>query len=96
MLRLMSRWLFAAHASTQACVALSAAYLAFYIHRTDVGFQLTLQKRLLACWFVVVFLSEVLHHLSGHRRRLPQAVAAAPRPLAGRGSLELDAEAARP
>ena len=66
-LRVLSRWLHAVHVSTQACVALSAAHFAFYIHRTDVCFQLTLQKRLLACWFLIVLASEVLHVLAGRR-----------------------------
>jgi len=75
-LRLLSGWLNAAHISTRSCVALSAAYLAFYLHRTDVGFQLTLQKRLLAVWFAVVLMSEVLRRLTGRRRaaRVPAAV----------------------
>ncbi|MBL8848589.1 MAG: hypothetical protein JNG89_02855 [Planctomycetaceae bacterium] len=67
-LRALSGWLSASHVSTQACVALSAAYMAFYLHRTDVGFQITLQKRLLAVWFGVVLVSEVLRRLPGRKR----------------------------
>ena len=63
-----------------ACVALSAAYLAFYIHRTDICFQVTLQKRLLATWFVVVLASEVLHHLPGRRSRFARVPATVRRP----------------
>lgn len=89
-LRLLSRWLHAPHAATRACVALSAANMAFYIHRTDVAYQLTLQKRLIACWLVVVFASEALHQLSGRR------AGAAPtrRQLAAEDAAEFDAEAA--
>lgn len=94
MLRLMSRWLCASHTSTRVWIALSAAYFAFYMHRTDIGFQLTLQKRLLACWFVVVFVSEVLHQLAG-RRRSPRAVALRSRARVGRVLPDLDAEVAR-
>ena len=82
-LRLISRWLCAAHTSSQVCVALSAAYLAFFLHRTDIGFQLTLQKRLLACWFIVVCVSEVLHQLNG-RRRLTRRTVIAGAPVTGR------------
>ena len=94
-LRLLSRWLHAAHVSSQACVALSAAYLAFYIHRTDVCFQLTLQKRLIACWFLIAIASEVLRVLSGRRRWAPRPAAARVRPVHWDDIRERDTEAVR-
>lgn len=48
---------------TGALVAILAAYWAFYIHRNDVIFQLTLSRRILMAWVLFVLLSVFLDAL---------------------------------
>lgn len=45
-------------------VALMGSYWAFYIHRNDLGFQLTLEKRILLIWLMCTLASVILRETS--------------------------------
>lgn len=62
-LRIGSLWLDSGRLTTRAAVAVGAAYWAFYIHRNDLGYELSLLKRVLLVWLAVVLVSEAAHRL---------------------------------
>lgn len=85
-LRLGSIWLANRRLTTRAGVALAGAYWAFYIHRNDLGFELSLMKRVLLVWFLVVCVAEAVHRLGmayGRRARpsAPRGVVRPGRPV---------------
>jgi len=59
-LRLGSIWMSASGVTTRSGVALVAAYWAFYIHRNDLGYELSLLKRVLIVWGLVALVSETI------------------------------------
>jgi hypothetical protein len=60
-LRLGSIWMATRRMNVRAGVALGAAYWAFYIHRNDLGFELSLLKRVLIVWLLTALVSEAVH-----------------------------------
>lgn len=69
-LRMGSVWLVAERFSTRAGIAIGSAYWAFYIHRNDLGYELSLLKRVLLVWLATVFVSHAAHRLgAGDGRR---------------------------
>ena len=71
-LRMGSVWLAAERVFTRAGVAIGSAYWAFYIHRNDLGYELSLLKRVFLVWLVTLFVSQAAHWLgAGDGRRQP-------------------------
>jgi hypothetical protein len=76
-LRLGSSWMSARGVTARSGVALAAAYWAFYIHRNDLGYELSLLKRVLIVWGIVAIVSETIARSTG-RRQVQLEPAAAP------------------
>lgn len=64
-LRLGSIWMSARRVTTRSGIALVAAYWAFYIHRNDLGYELSLLKRVLIVWGLVALISETISRSAG-------------------------------
>jgi hypothetical protein len=50
-------------------VALFFSYWAFYIHRNDIGFQITLEKRVLLVWLFCLLVSTFLLTILSVKRK---------------------------
>jgi hypothetical protein len=62
-----SRWLSATNRCTRAAVALGMTYWAFYIHRNDIAYELTLLRRVFLIWLACVIGSSVISRLTSSR-----------------------------
>jgi hypothetical protein len=58
-LRLAARRMATARATNRCGVALATAYWGFYIHRNDLGYELSELKRVLLVWIVVAIVSSL-------------------------------------
>jgi hypothetical protein len=75
-----SRWLAASNQCTRAAVALGFTYWAFYIHRNDIAYELTLLRRVFFIWAVCVVASSVISRLaSSDPNRAPARMKDRPR-----------------
>jgi hypothetical protein len=84
-LRIGSRWLETPSLTSRAAVALGGAYWAFYIHRNDLGFELSLLRRVVFVWMAVAATSQAVRYFGssgrGRRRRAyrrPAAISGSP------------------
>lgn len=72
LLVVMGRYLPRVGAETRALLAILAVYWAFYVHRNDIIFQLTLFRRILMAWVLFVLLSMFLDTLVRRVRELAE------------------------
>lgn len=64
-----SRWLAASNQCTRAAIALGFSYWAFYIHRNDIAYELTLLRRVFFIWVVCVIAASVIYRLSDSHKK---------------------------
>ncbi len=64
-----SRWLTVSNHCTRAAVALGFSYWAFYIHRNDIAYELTLLRRVFFIWVACTVAASVIYRLSGWHKK---------------------------
>jgi hypothetical protein len=67
-LRVGSSWMSVRGVTARSGVALAAAYWAFYIHRNDLGYELSLLKRVVIVWGIVALVSETIARSTGPKQ----------------------------